>query len=254
MERLVAAGRNLEYALIPAAQPDRPTLVLLHEGLGSLAMWKDFPQKVSEATGCAVLTYSRYGYGGSERLAEARGVDYMHCEALDSLPEVLAKLEIADPVLLGHSDGGSIALIYAGAGKTPAPRGLVLMAPHVFVEQLTVDSIAKAKQAYASTDLGRKLGRYHDDPDSTFWGWNDIWLLPEFFHWNIEEYLPGVACPTMVIQGADDEYGSLKQVEAIERQVSGPCEAVILPDCKHSPHRDREAATLDAVSRFLETL
>jgi pimeloyl-ACP methyl ester carboxylesterase len=217
-------------------------------------MWKDFPQKLAAATGCAVLVYSRYGYGGSERLAESRGVDYMHREALDSLPEVLATLGIAEPVLIGHSDGGSIALIYAGAGKTPKPRGLVLMAPHVFVEQLTVDSIAKAKQVYASTDLGEKLGRYHDDPDATFWGWNDIWLLPDFFHWNIEEYLPKVACPVMVIQGADDEYGTLKQVEAIETQVAGPCERVVLADCKHSPHRDREAATLDAVMRFLDAL
>lgn len=128
------------------------------------------------------------------------------------------------------------------------------MAPHVFVETLTVESIAQAKQVYATTDLGKKLGRYHDDPDSTFWGWNDIWLLPDFLQWNIEAYLPGVRCPTMVIQGADDEYGTLKQVEAIEAQVSGPCESVILPGCKHSPHRDQEAATLDAVRRFIEAL
>ena len=254
MERLSAAGRSLEYVLIPAEKADRPTVVMLHEGLGSLALWKDFPQKLAAATGCGVLVYSRYGYGGSERLAESRGVDYMHREALDSLPEVLAALEIADPVLFGHSDGASIALIYAGAGVAPAPKGLILMAPHVFVEELTVESIAEAKKVYASTDLGKKLGRYHDDPDSTFWGWNDIWLLPDFLQWNIEEYLPGVACPTLVIQGADDEYGTLKQVEAIEAQVSGRCETAILPDCKHSPHRDQEAATLDAAARFLETL
>lgn len=254
VDHLRAAGRSLEYALIPAEKPGRPTVVMLHEGLGSLALWKDFPEKVAKATGCAVLVYSRYGYGGSERLTESRQVDYMHREALDSLPEILAALEIEDPMLLGHSDGASIALIYAGGGKKPAPRGLILMAPHVFVEELTVASIAEAKQVYVSTDLGKKLGRYHDDPDSTFWGWNDIWLLPDFFHWNIEEYLPRVACPTLVIQGADDEYGTLKQVEAIERQIGGRFESAILPDCKHSPHRDQEAATLDAVARFLEAL
>ncbi|MEX0922665.1 MAG: alpha/beta hydrolase [Rhodovibrionaceae bacterium] len=254
MESLSAAGRSLEYRLIPGEKPGRPTVVLLHEGLGSLALWKDFPQKVAVATGCAVLTYSRYGYGGSERLAESRGLDYMHREALDALPEVLAALKIEDPVLLGHSDGASIALIYAGGGKLPVPRGVVAMAPHVFVEDLSIASIAQAKQVYATTDLAKKLGRYHDDPDATFWGWNDIWLRPEFFHWNIEDVLPKIACPVMVIQGADDEYGTLKQVGAIEAQVSGRCESVILPDCKHSPHRDQEAATLDAIARFIEAL
>jgi len=256
---LNAGGHRLEYnhlqpeALPTAAAARRPTLVFLHEGLGSLALWKKFPADVVAATGCPALVYSRYGYGKSDRLLSARGVDYMHREALDVLPEILDQLEIKAPILIGHSDGASIALIHAGAGKRPV-RGVVAMAPHVFVEDITVQSIAEAKAIFESTDLAGRLGRYHDDVVSTFRGWNDIWLHPDFRRWNIEEYLAGVAVPVLLIQGEDDQYGTMAQVEAIARQVSGPVEMVMLPNCTHSPHQAQTDATLAAIAGFVAGL
>ncbi|HET8729056.1 MAG TPA: alpha/beta hydrolase [Alphaproteobacteria bacterium] len=250
MPELIANGRRLDYRWIDAARAGAPTLVFLHEGLGSVELWKDFPDRVAEATGCGTLVYSRYGYGRSDRLEGSRGVDYMHVEALEALPAVLADRGIENPILIGHSDGASIALIHAGAGRWPV-RALILEAPHVFVEDITVASIAEAKTVYETTDLGRRLGRYHADADNTFWGWNDIWLHPDFRAWNIEEYLPGVRCPTLLIQGEDDEYGTFAQLDAIEARVAGPVETVKLPSCKHSPHRDQPGATLDAMARFI---
>ena len=252
---LSAGGHRLEYKWVrPAhAGADAPALVFLHEGLGSVALWKDFPEAVSAATACPALVYSRYGYGRSEALDAPRAVDYMHREALETLPELLHRLEIANPVLLGHSDGASIALIHAGSGRWPV-RGLALMAPHVFVEELTVSSIAEAKVAFETTDLAAKLARYHDDPASTFKGWNDIWLHPDFRRWNIEAYLAGVRAPVLLIQGEDDRYGTVAQVRAIERQLRGPVETLILARCAHAPHVDRRQATLDALARFVRRL
>lgn len=247
-----AGGHRLEYAWFRSESlaPDAPVLVLLHEGLGSLALWKQFPGLLAQATRCPVLVYSRYGYGKSDRLVAPRAVDYMHREALGVLPEVLAQLAIENPILIGHSDGASIALIYAGAAGLPV-RGVVAMAPHVFVEDITVASIAEAKVAFESTDLPQKLGRYHDDAVSTFRGWNDIWLHPDFRRWNIEDALADIRCPVLLIQGKDDQYGTLRQVEAIARQVSGRVETRVLPDCAHSPHVDRKQATLDAIVAFV---
>lgn len=248
-----AGGHRLEYKWISpkvrSNEPD-PVLVLLHEGLGSIALWKDFPDRLAEATSCTVLVYSRYGYGKSDRLTAARGVDYMHREALEVLPQVLDALSIRSPVLVGHSDGASIALIHAGAGRRPV-RGVVAMAPHVFVEDVTVSSIAQAKVMFESTDLAVKLGRYHDDAASTFWGWNNIWLHPDFRAWNIEEYLPRITSPVLVIQGEDDQYGTVAQVEAIARQVKGPIETLMLPRCAHSPQVDQREATLEAIAGFV---
>ncbi|MGE5145461.1 MAG: alpha/beta fold hydrolase [Candidatus Eiseniibacteriota bacterium] len=255
-----AGGHRLDYVWIGPGPDDTPTLVFLHEGLGSIAMWRDFPAKVAEATGLGTLVYSRYGYGKSDVLKESRKVEYMHDEAFVALPEVLNALGVKAPILIGHSDGGSIALLYGGsvaarrAGKGvdgPAPLALITMAAHVFVEQLSVDSIAGAKTAYETTDLPKRLGRYHDDVDKTFWGWNDIWLLPAFFHWNIEAYLPTIACPVLAMQGEDDEYGTVKQVEAIRDKTGGPVTVCMLPKCKHSPHRDQPALTLDAMKGFI---
>jgi len=251
MPFLSAAGRRLDYRWIEPTLADRPALVFLHEGLGSIELWKDFPDQVAAATGCGTLVYSRYGYGQSDVLGEKRRVDYMHREALESLPAVLADRGIVRPVLIGHSDGASIALIHAGAANWPV-RGLVLMAPHVFVEDITVASIAEAKTAYRTTDLPKKLGRYHRDVDATFWGWNDIWLDPAFRAWNIEASLAGVHAPVLLIQGADDEYGTTAQLDAIARGVKGPVETLVLAGCKHSPHRDQPAATRDAIARFVE--
>lgn len=252
MPFLIAAGHRLDYRWVAPVDAVRPTLVFLHEGLGSIELWKDFPDQVAQATGCGTLVYSRYGYGQSDRLAGKRAVDYMHREALEVLPAVLADRGIAEPILIGHSDGASIALIHAGARHTV--RGLVLMAPHVFVENVTVESIADAKVVYQTTDLPKKLARYHADADATFWGWNDIWLHPDFRAWNIETSLPTIDCTVLLIQGADDEYGTLAQIDTIAGQVSGPVEKLVLPSCKHSPHRDQPDATRDAIARFVAAL
>ena len=245
-------GRRLEVQRIAGRDRSAPTLVFLHEGLGSVAMWRDFPQAAAAATGCATVVYSRYGYGQSEALREPRAVDYMHVEALEALPELLECLEIADPVLVGHSDGGSIALIHAATRDDL--RGLVVLAPHVFVEEISIKSIAEARTAFLSGDLAQKLGRYHADAARTFRGWNDIWLHPDFRAWNIEKYLPRIRCPVLAIQGFDDEYGTMAQLEAIARQTGGPIELLRLANCRHSPHRDQPRVVIEAISRFVDRL
>lgn len=254
MNTLIAAGHRIEFAWFdPTHAPlrqDAPVLVFLHEGLGSLAMWKGFPEQVANATGCRALVYSRYGYGKSDRLEQPRQIDYMHAEAMEALPDVLRQLDIDNPVLVGHSDGASIALIHAGAQQWPV-RGVVVLAPHVFVEELTVAGIAQAKTAYRTTDLRDRLKRYHDDPDSTFRGWNDIWLGSQFQHWNIEEFLPRIRCPILAIQGTDDEYGTMAQIDRIARQAAG-VELLRLAGCGHSPHRERTEEVILAIKRFVE--
>lgn len=244
------AGHALEYEWLDAAEPGKPTLVFLHEGLGSVRQWRDFPVQVVKATGCRALLYSRYGYGQSDVLAEPRvDLRFMHREALEALPALLEALRIERPVLVGHSDGASIALIHAGAGHPV--RGLAVMAPHVFVEPICVESIRKAAEAFATTDLAQRLGKYHRDPAKTFHLWADAWLDPEFLHWNIEQYLPGIGSPVMAIQGEDDAYGTMEQLERIRRGVRGPCELVKLAACGHAPFRDQPQATLDALTRFV---
>ena len=252
MPFLTAGGHRLEYDRVDGAR-DRPTLILLHEGLGSIALWRDFPAKLAEATGCPVVVYSRYGYGRSDALAGPRGVDYMHREALETLAELRAELSLDDANLIGHPDGASIALIHAGSGRWPV-RALVLEAPHVFVEDVSITSIAAARTAYETTDLRRRLARYHGDVDSAFRGWNDIWLHADFRAWNIEDVLPGVRGPVLTIQGADDEYGTLAQIDTVERGVAGPFERLVLPHCRHSPHRDQEDAVLTVMARFIARL
>jgi pimeloyl-ACP methyl ester carboxylesterase len=246
-----AAGRRIEYVRMEG-RAGRPTLVFLHEGLGSVAMWKDFPARVAEATGCETIVYSRAGYGQSDGIVGARSVTYMHDEALVDLPALLDALVVERPVLVGHSDGGSIALIHAAASGRPI-RALVLMAPHVVVEDLSVASIAKAKVAYETTDLRSKLARYHADVDGAFWGWNRIWLDPAFRRWDITRYLPRLRCPVLAIQGEEDEYGTMAQVDQIAAAVPG-AQLVKLPRCGHSPHRDQPQATIDAIARFVAAL
>jgi len=249
---LTIDGARLEYRRLPG-DARAPTLVLLHEGLGSVAMWRDFPDRLAEATNAPVFLYSRAGYGKSSGSPLPWPTRYMHREALEVLPKLLAAAGIDDCVLLGHSDGGSIALIYAGGAARPGLRGVVTMAAHVFNEQVCVDSIAQAREAYATTDLRRRLMRYHgDNVDNAFRGWNDVWLSPDFWHWNIEEYLPRISVPVLAIQGRDDEYGTERQVDAILSQVKGPAEKLMLPACKHSPHRDQLQAVLDAMKGFLK--
>jgi pimeloyl-ACP methyl ester carboxylesterase len=243
-----SAGVRLEYDRVPGAGLS-PTIVMLHEGLGSISMWRDFPRQVAEATGHDVLVYSRHGYGRSSPLEGPRAVRFMHDEALVVLPEILDALDVRRPILLGHSDGGSIALIHAG-GSGREVAGLVLLAPHVMVEDISVASIAAARSAYAEGDFRARLGRHHDDVDGAFRGWNEVWLRPEFRDWSIEEYLPRIQCPVLAIQGEEDEYGTMEQVDRIGRAI--PHARILkLARCGHSPHRDRAEEVLEAVRGFV---
>lgn len=248
----MVAGRRLETLWFPPIAPQSPTIVFLHEGLGSISLWKDFPHDVAARTGSGVLVYSRYGHGDSDRLEERRPVAFMHDEAKIVLPELLRQLSIDRPILLGHSDGGSIALIYASV-HPDSVRGLILEAPHVFVEDLTVRSIAKIGERYRAGDLPAKLGRHHRHVDATFWGWNEIWLDPQFRSWNIESYLGSITCPLLLIQGYDDEYGTMRQIETIQGKVPW-AETLLLKNCAHSAHRDQPRAVLDRIDQFVAKL
>ena len=243
---------QIEYDFVHASSADAPVMIFLHEGLGSLSMWKDFPSRVAHATGCNALVYSRHGYGQSDALAAPRAVDFMHDEAIRALPELLDKLDVQRPILFGHSDGGSIALIHAGGSGRPV-AGVIAMAPHVAVEDISIKSIIAAKQTYESSDLKIRLGRYHAHPDSAFWGWNDIWLLPEFRNWNIEEFLPRITCPILAIQGEDDEYGTMQQIDLIARFATD-VDLLKLTDCRHSPHLDQPEAVIEATIRFVDRI
>jgi pimeloyl-ACP methyl ester carboxylesterase len=215
-------------------------------------MWKSFPRELAEASGCRILVYSRLGHGQSDALQARRSVAYLHEEALTVLPALLDATGVKQPILFGHSDGASIALIFA-ATMTQAPAGVIALAPHVKVEDLSIASIARAKEAFETQDLRAKLARYHRDVDSTFWGWNRIWLDPAFRGWNIESLLPEIRCPVMAIQGVDDAYGTMEQVDAIARALPGT-PVLKLDHCGHSAHRDQPAAVLAATRRFAKEL
>jgi pimeloyl-ACP methyl ester carboxylesterase len=247
--------RRLEYVDIPAARAERPAVVLLHEGLGCVDMWQDFPLRVARETGCRTVVYSRFGYGHSEPLDEARTPRYMHEEALESLPELRHILGLERVVLIGHSDGASIALIHAGARRW-AVEALVVMAPHEFVEDVTLEGIRAAGTAWRTTDLPERLGRYHTDPERVFRAWHDTWLSPAFRDWNIEPCLAGIGCPILAIQGEDDEYATMAQIDAIaaEATASPRVEQLRLPHCGHSPYRDQPRAVLDAIGRLVSAL
>jgi pimeloyl-ACP methyl ester carboxylesterase len=245
-------SHRLEYAWISAERSDAPVIVFLHEGLGSLTMWREYPQALCAAAGARGLVYSRYGYGRStpRPATEKWSVEFMHAQAEVVLPALFEALGIEDPPwLFGHSDGGSIALLHAAANPGGV-AGLVVVAPHVFVEDVSVASIEQARDAYAATDLRQRLARYHADPDSAFHGWKDIWLDPAFRAWNIEDRLPQIHCPVLAVQGEDDEFGTMAQIDAIARLV--PHARVLrLPACGHSPHRDQPVALTGAVVAFL---
>jgi pimeloyl-ACP methyl ester carboxylesterase len=245
----IPQGR-LEIRRIAAARDHAPTLVFLHEGLGCVGMWRDFPDRVAAATGWAALIYSRFGYGASDPVALPRPLSYMHDEALEVLPALLHAAGVGPHVLIGHSDGGSIALIHAGSAATPGLKGVVTLAAHVFVEDISVSSIAAARQQWESGDLRARLARWHGaNVDGAFLGWNRAWLDPGFRGWNIEQFLPGIGVPVLVMQGEDDEYGTLAQVESIRRHCGA--ETLVLRNCGHSPHRDQPEAALQAIAGFV---
>lgn len=252
MPFLTAAGHAIEYEWIDAGDADRPVLVFLHEGLGSIRQWREFPIQVVRSTGCRAVVYNRYGYGQSDVLAAPHAATFMHDEARLALPELLRALGIREPILIGHSDGASIALIHAGSGHSV--RGLVVEAPHVFMEAINVKAIEELTRTFESGDLPERLGKYHRDARRTFFGWSGAWLSEGFARWNIEEFLPRIRCPVLAIQGADDQYGSMAQLDAIARQVGGACERLKLENCGHSPHRDQPQATLEATVRFVESI
>jgi pimeloyl-ACP methyl ester carboxylesterase len=247
---IVADGKRLEAIAYGPPPRQAPTIVMLHEGLGCVALWRDFPAKLAAATGWGVIAYSRAGYGGSERIDLPRPLDYMSREARFSLPAVLEAVGFEHGILLGHSDGASIVAIYAGEHSDDRVNGLILMAPHLFTEEPGLASIAEARRAYETGDLRTRLAKYHAHVDNAFWGWNGAWLDPGFRTWNIEDAVGGWRVPALVIQGADDQYGTLAQVRAIEARSPNPVTSLILEACRHSPQIDQPQATLDAIVRF----
>lgn len=241
--------RRIEYRFIPG-EAQHSTLVFLHEGLGCVALWREFPERVAARLHAPAMLYSRFGYGGSDGLNAKRTPRFMHEEALEYLPRLLDTLAIERPVLIGHSDGASIALIHAALANRDI-AGLVLMAPHIFVEDVSLASIARIRETYFSTDLKTRLSRYHTHVDDAFLGWADSWLDPAFRDWSIEGLCERISAPVLLVQGVDDEYGTLAQIDGIASRVRGPVERLVLDACGHSPHRDQEQAVVEAIDRFI---
>ncbi len=241
---------ELEYRFIGPAPDAAPTIVMLHEGLGSVGLWGDFPEQLQAATGCGVFAYSRAGYGNSSPVTLPRPVDYMHIEALDVLPKLLDAIGFGRGLLLGHSDGASIAAIYAGSHQDHRVHGIALIAPHFIIEDISVQSIAEIKVAYETTELKAKLSRWHKDVDNAFYGWNGAWLDPKFRDWDISEYLAYIRVPVAIVQGEGDQYGTMRQVEIAREECYCPVDVTMLPAAGHSPHREAPEATLDAITQF----
>ena len=234
--------------------PKKPALIFLHEGLGSIAQWRDFPACLSTITGLPSLVYERWGYGNSDTLNIPRNVHYLHDEALNSLPDVLKQTNINDAILIGHSDGGSIALIFSAIHGNKV-RGVITEAAHVFVEDVTIAGIREAVELYRTTDLKDRLHKFHkNNTDLMFRAWADTWLAPWFRNWNIEEYLSRITSPLLVIQGEDDKYGTSAQVESIVSQVGGPVEGFIVSNCGHVPHHQARESVLNKMARFIRSL
>lgn len=252
--RLQAGGKSLEWAAWGPAPGAAPTLVLLHEGLGCLGLWRDFPERLARATGFGVFAYSRAGYGQSDPADLPRAVDYMTQEAVAVLPQVLDAMGFQRGVLMGHSDGATIAAEYAGRVADHRVRGLVLMAPHFFTEPMGLQSIQAARDAFDQGDLRERMARWHRDAEHTFRGWNDAWLNPDFHDWNVGEVIDYLRVPALAIQGRQDQYGTLRQIEELETRSYAPVETLILDDCRHAPHQDHEQAVLDGVADFTARL
>lgn len=250
---LDVAGRRLEYVHLGPQPGDAPTLVLLHEGLGSVGLWADFPSRLQAATGCGVFVWSRAGYGASSPAELPRPLDYMQREAVEVLPPLLDAIGFRSGVLVGHSDGASIAAHHMGVVRDPRVRAAVLIAPHFLVEEMCVAAIAEAKVAYETTDLRTRLARWHENVDVAFLGWNGAWLDPQFRFWDIRDSLATVDRPMLVIQGAEDQYGTLLQVETAVELSPAPVQTEILPGVRHSPHREARDATIAAIVAFLRS-
>jgi pimeloyl-ACP methyl ester carboxylesterase len=243
-------GRRIDAVEIPG-DPGRRPLVLLHEGLGSVGLWRDVPAALHAATGRRVIVFSRFGHGRSEPPPRPRTPAFFHEEALEVLPDLLPQLDAAEPVLVGHSDGASIALIHAAYHPV---AGLALIAPHVIVEDVTVEEITRTREAYASGELRERMARHHDDPDAAFHGWCDVWLDPAFRDWSIEADAQGVTAPILLVQGEDDPYGTLDQIARIKARVRGHAERLVVPGAGHSPHLDRPEPVLRAIAAFSDRL
>lgn len=247
-------AHDLEYRLVGPAPDSAPTIVMLHEGLGSAALWADFPQALQAATGLSVFAYSRAGYGASSPITLPRPLDYMSREALDVLPALLDAIGFQRGVLLGHSDGASIAAIYAGGTGDHRVRGVVMIAPHFVVEDVSIASIAEIKRTYEATDLRSKLARWHRNVDNAFYGWNDAWLNPDFRRWDISEYLAYIRVPVAILQGEDDQYGTIRQIEIAREECYCPLDVTMIPKSGHSPHREASELTLTTVSEFAKRI
>ncbi len=241
---------ELEYRMIGPGPSDAPTIVMLHEGLGSAGLWGDFPDRLQAATGAGVFVYSRAGYGNSSPVSLPRPLDYMQREALEVMPKLLEAIGFRRGILLGHSDGASIAAIYAGGVDDHRLQGVAMMAPHFIVEDISVESIAEIKTVYETTGLRSRLARWHKDVDNAFYGWNGAWLDPEFRKWDISDYLAYIRVPVAILQGVDDQYGTMRQVEIAREECYCPVDVTVIPGAAHSPHREAPGATLDAITQF----
>ena len=246
---------SIEYRHVGPLPGAAPTIVLLHEGLGCVSLWKDFPERLAEATGWGVFVYSRIGYGKSSPCDLPRPLTYMHEEGQQVLPALLDAIGFQDGILVGHSDGASIAAVYAGSCVDPRLRGIVLIAPHFFTEDVGLAVIAGSKKAYETGDLRAALERHHGaNVDCAFRGWNGAWLDPGFLDWNLEGFLPQITVPVLAMQGKDDTYGTFAQIEAVENGCPGPVTVCAVPDCRHSPHRDQPDAACAAIAEFVRSV
>jgi pimeloyl-ACP methyl ester carboxylesterase len=253
-EFLTIGSKQIEIKRHRQGKKGYPTLVFLHEGLGCVEMWRDFPYLLSQRTGCPALVFSRLGYGASDPCPTPWKINFMHKEGLEKLPAVIKAAEILDHILIGHSDGGSIGIIYAGSSHARGLKGLITEAAHVFCEKITVESIYRAKFNYEHHDLRQRLEKYHGkNTENAFRGWNDVWLHPGFIHWNIEKYLPKIKVPVLALQGNQDQYGSLKQMDGIKNRTSR-VQTHIIEDCRHSPHVEQPEKVLDIMTGFIDKI